>query len=45
MDSECVLGFIVLSLTSTGSDSSRIDIIHGSAEHCTRLKAVCFVPI
>lgn len=48
MDSEHVLGFMeVLSLTSigAGSDSFRINIIHESAEHCTRTKAVCCVAI
>lgn len=48
MDSERVSGFMeVLSLTSirAGSDSSRIDIIHESAEHYTRTKAACCVAI
>lgn len=48
MDSEHVSGFMeVLSLTSirAGLDSSRIYSIHESAEHCTRIKAVCCVAI
>lgn len=48
MDSEHVLGFMeVLSLTSitAGLDSSRINIIHESAERCTRTKAVCCAAI